>query len=339
VQNWLLITILSVSSIFFRYQMLSLVIAIPIYLVFFNKPKLDYPKILLSFLFFAFTLIPYLALKHYNSTHGVDLLSNIKPSFNFQYLDILYSILHLLPSILMTRNALILGLNDSLVLIISIALSAVSLFCFIIYWKSIKKYALPLLIFLSLTIVQLIIVGQSTRFNALLEARYYLFLNPLLMIVIFCTINSFSINHNRFQTNLHNSTNILIPFGMISLAFCCFLTYRLILQSRAYYHIKSDYTKNIDNVVKTNKLYSSDIVIFTGMNDPNNLSSMLLQDNIYPIFRRLNILNDDKLIISGKEKILLIVHDSINWENQINKGITFQLLDNKFNHCIYLLKL
>jgi hypothetical protein len=73
------------------------------------------------------------------------------------------------------------------------------------------------------------------------------------------------------------------------------------------------------------------------MLDPNGLYRILLQDNKYPTFRRLDILSNEKVYLSGEEKIVLMVNDGIEWQEKICSRWTPKLLNKNHNYSIYLL--
>ena len=114
-------------------------------------------------------------------------------------------------------------------------------------------------------------------------------------------------------------------------------TYSFHKGSHKFYTNYKLYTTYIDNVVENNLLDNEKVVIFTGMYDTNALYKILLQDNKYPIFRRLDILNDDNVYLSGEEKIVLMVHDSIEWQDKLSYIWKPRLLDKNHNYSIYLL--
>jgi hypothetical protein len=69
------------------------------------------------------------------------------------------------------------------------------------------------------------------------------------------------------------------------------------------------------------------------------LSGMLLIDNKYATFRRLEILSDDEIFISGDEKILLMIEKNSNWKQYLNKNMSYDFLGAKYDREIYLINI
>ena len=324
----------SIISIYFRYQALAFSLSVPVLILLLSKSK---QKLLISLFSGLIIIGSYIALNVFNRKMGIDLFSTIM--FDFQKADFT-----LLPKYLFFLIPMILSGKDLYghveisysYYIIAFVINILFLFILIHYKNKLK---IILYVTIPVFIITFFLLFYSSvmlkDFMVLLNGRYWWFLTPLFFIILLKPIDSFlesRIADKKIIKRVLNFTPALMLIAVISLSLL--YNYKLHNYSKQY-NENELLTSFLDAVVKKQQFDPENLIIFTGMDDQKGLSSMLLIDNKYATFRRLEILKDEKLYLSGNEKILLMIEESTDLKKYLGKNMYYTLLDTKHGYKIY----
>lgn len=334
VKNLVIISSLTAFSVALRYQMLLFIPSLGLLYLIATK------KIILTIKYTLITTTPallvYLVILYFNRLYGVDLFISSDSFFNFDSLLSLPKSLFYLPSHILLNKSIAYK-TGFMKIIVSVIINLLVVLFLISYKKEGGKNIIKYIIisFGIITFLQLVSMGGTRYgFNKVLISRYWFFLNPLIGYLIIKTLwNGFNIE--RIYARLP-----ILFFVLLLSSFVGYFSYKTIVEHRSseeFYNNYSKYTTYIDNVIKDNKLSEDEVIIFTGMYDPNALYRIFNQDNKYPNFRRLDILNNDKVFLSNNEKLILMVHETVDWQDKISSQWKPKLLDKNYGYSVYVL--
>lgn len=332
--HYIYLVSLSIISIYFRYQALAFALSVPVLIYILSKSR---HKLLFSFISGLIIAGSYLALNIFNREMGVDLFSSVIFDFKKTDFTLLPKYLFILIPDILTGTQWLGNVDNVLTyFILPLILNVLFLFSIIFYRNKIRKNLYIIIPVFLTTFFLLFYTSMLGDFSTLIYGRYWWFLTPMFLIILLEPLDSFlesELGNKRLVKGLKTLTQVFLFILIIGLG--SYWNYRSYKRSALYNTNKLQLNGFLDETVKKQLLNRDKLLIFTGMDDPKVLSNILLVDNKYATFRRLDLLKDEKLYFSGDEKILLMVDNKTEWEKYLSKNLSGTLLDTKFNYRIY----
>jgi hypothetical protein len=336
VRSAILVSMACAILVAFRYQMLSFVMSIPLFFLI-TKRRVN-KTLFISILYVLPAFITYVAILYFNITYGVDIFAATKQFGIMRISTVPRALPYFLTHILIGYNF---AYSRHIIIAIALAIltNVVFLYSIVRNHSAYDKMVLNVILAFGLvTFFQLAFNKDHAGYNIIINARYWMYLSPLILYMILDGYFRKPIIKFSALIQFGNRQVYLSAALVLCCVLCCaYFTHRTYQISQRYYNNYSSLTAMLDRVAHTNNFEPSETLVFIGMEDPNNLSSILLQYDKYPVFRRLDILNNDQVFISGNEKIVLMVHDSVAWQDRISAKWNRELLDNQQGYSMYLL--
>lgn len=325
--KWGIVCLLTVVSIYTRYQMLSFIAIVPLFILIHRR---DRSAIVSLFIYIIISFSSYVALKTYNAYNGFDLISSISPNLGVDIISLMKSLTIIIPSIIVGINLENVFFGNWLY-VFGFFGSFVFVYLIIREKKSTGKLAVLASLALAVSVGQMMIVGSTVGWNAVLEIRYYMFFAPIMHILIAVLLDIFV---KKDMKNTSSSKLVIVMMTSVILVFFANAIFD--------YAEKASKAKTFfKNKGKTHEMLHSiksdgrELIVFTGMDDPHFLSSQLLYGAEFPVFRRFDILNKDEVYVSRGEMILVIVPDNVEWQSKISSKWKVDLLKTRHGYSIY----
>ena len=337
--SFILLCLISLMLIFLRYQMIVLVVSIPILLIWFL------PKHRFSFavIFGIVTLGGYFAFRLFLLSNNLSTISVAGYLRLSNFTTMLSSISLFLPNLL-TGYDIAYRMSTQYKILIAFVFHAILVAILYISLtkhkiKPNRRISLFLVVFALCNFALLAVNGDYRGYNIFIHARYWWWINPLVFLffidILDKSINVYSLSLLHLRERLRSAYYITL-YTMAMLAFTIY-TYKAVVKSDHYYYNYNILTQYLDSTIIRNNLSPSKLIVFVGMDDPNSLSSILLQQNMYPVYRRFDILLDDDIYFSKDEVPILMVYDTSNWKDMISDAWRPELLSSANNYSIYRL--
>lgn len=349
-RSMITIMVLCALLVSLRYQMLSFVLAIPL-LVLLSKRRSG-KMLLLSIICVSPAVIVYLLIVLLNKQHGIDLFTSVG-IFDIgrlhpdKLISIIRSIPFFLPNVVTGYSVAYMNNQEFKVIFATIVNSVYGIaLYYYLKGKSIKDVNIIVVVtFGVISFLQLASQGDYRGYNVFILPRYWVYLNPLFIYIMIEGIFIKSAKFLNAVIGRYRAFLAIIVVVMLLVTSSVFVQ-KSYANSKRYYDNYARYTQFLDEVVEEMSVTLRDdsdgeahpnVMVYVGMEDNANLSSILLHYNKYPVYRRLDILNHEEVYVSGNERILLMVPEETEWQSKISHKWKTELLQKRYNYCIYLL--